>query len=163
RAPHLGDRMEVAERQLLAREGDVDDLLAEAPVELLVGERALALGDRRLEPAAHAVEELAGLPVPYLAQRERELALATEHARAHAAAAGWAGAGVCCACSSQWVFRPPRSGPAVGRGPGGERGGRAGGPAPPLPAGGGENTNRLARPFTTRQHPRRVPLRPDRA
>ena len=49
-AAHLGDRMEVTERQLLAGEGDVDDLLAEPPVELLALERLLARGDRLLEP-----------------------------------------------------------------------------------------------------------------
>ena len=53
--PHLGDRMQMAERQLPAWEGDVDHLVAEATLELQVGEQALTRLDRRLELLADAV------------------------------------------------------------------------------------------------------------
>ena len=54
-----------------------------APVELLAGERPLALVDRGLEPLADAVEQHAGLAVADGAERLRELALAAEVADAH--------------------------------------------------------------------------------
>ena len=59
--------MEVAERELLAGERDVDDLVAQAPVELVAPERVLALTDRRLEPAANPVEQHACVAVAYAA------------------------------------------------------------------------------------------------
>ena len=45
----------MADRQLLARQRDVDDLLAEPAVEVGFLERALALCDRRLEALADSV------------------------------------------------------------------------------------------------------------
>src|SRR5262249_14233957 len=80
RPADLGDRVEVAEREVLAGEGDVDDLLAEAPVKLLALERSLALGHALLEARAHAVQEHAGLAVAHLAERKRERGLTTQEA-----------------------------------------------------------------------------------
>ena len=82
-APHLRDRMEVAERQLLARQRDVEHLVAQAPVELLVGELVLPLGDRGLETLADPVQEHPALAIAHLAQRKREVALAAEVLDAH--------------------------------------------------------------------------------
>ena len=72
----------LAERQLLAGQRDVDDLLAQPPVELVVGELALARVDRRLEPLADAVEPHAALAVAHPAQRLGDRALAAEEAHA---------------------------------------------------------------------------------
>src|SRR5439155_4707083 len=72
-----------ADRQLVPGQRDVDHLLAQAAIELLVGERARALGERRLETLADPVQEHPALAVAHLAQRQRELALAPEVAHAH--------------------------------------------------------------------------------
>ena len=82
-APHLRDRVQAAERQLLAGKRDVDDLLAQPPVELVAGECPLALVDRSFEPLADAVQQHPGLAVAHRAERQRELALAPEEPDAH--------------------------------------------------------------------------------
>ena len=72
----------MADRQLLAGQRDVDDLVAQAAVELLVLEQLLALGDGGLEALADAVQEHAGLAVADAAERLGELALAAQVADA---------------------------------------------------------------------------------
>src|SRR6185437_13014547 len=81
-AADLGDRVEMADRQLLAGQRDVDDLVAQAAVELLVLEQLLARGDGALEALADAVQEHAGLAVADAAERLGELALAAQVADA---------------------------------------------------------------------------------
>src|SRR5207302_2526129 len=77
-APDLGDRVEVTDRQLLARQGDVDHLIAQPAVELRVLEHPFPLGDGRLETLPDPVQEDATVAVAYAAQRLRELALAAQ-------------------------------------------------------------------------------------
>src|SRR5471032_670500 len=75
---HLRDRMQMADRQLLAGERDVDHLFAEPPVELLVGERDFSRIEQRLEPLPDAVQQHPALAVTHLAQAQRKLALTAE-------------------------------------------------------------------------------------
>src|SRR6266516_230718 len=81
-AADLGDRVQMADRQVLAGQRDVDNLVAEAAVELLVLEQLLALGDGGLEALADAIQEHAGLSVADAAERLGELALAAQVADA---------------------------------------------------------------------------------
>ena len=55
-APGLGDRVQVAEREPLAGERDVDDVLGQRAVELGALERGLAGGDRGFDRLAGRVE-----------------------------------------------------------------------------------------------------------
>src|SRR2546430_16281189 len=75
-AADLGDRVQMADRQVLARQRDVDNLVAEAAGELLVLEQLLALRDGGLEALAGALQEHAGLSVAGAPGRPGELALA---------------------------------------------------------------------------------------
>jgi len=70
--------VQAAERELLAGKRDVDDLLAQAAVELLVGERALARVDRGLEPLPDAVEQHPALAVAHAAERLDDRGFAAE-------------------------------------------------------------------------------------
>ncbi len=82
-APDLRDQVEVAAPRSVARKGDVDDVLGEAPVELAALERGASL--RRLpRPAARrsAFRAMPGLAVANLAQRLRQLRVPTEIADA---------------------------------------------------------------------------------
>ena len=81
----------MANRQRLAGQGDVDDLVAKLPVELLVLESLFALGDCGLEPLANAVQEHAALAVPDTAQRLGQFALAAEVPDARIVEVGRAG------------------------------------------------------------------------
>ena len=72
-AAHLGDRVEVAERQLLAGERDVDHLLAQAPVELLAGERA----SRARRPPPRAVRRTPFRSIPVSRSRTSRSARAS--------------------------------------------------------------------------------------
>ena len=82
RATDLRDRVQMADGQLLARQRDVDHLLAQAAVELLVRERPLAFADGALEPLADPVQEHAAVAIADPPQRLGELALAAEVADA---------------------------------------------------------------------------------
>ena len=81
-APRLRDRVQVAERELLARERHVDDVLRQRALEL----GALELRSRAATACsiAHArrVQRHAGLAVADLAERQLEVALAAEVADA---------------------------------------------------------------------------------
>ena len=83
--------MQVAERQLLARQGDVDDLVAQPPVELLACEHRAAFRDGGLEVAAYAVQQHAALAVAHPAERLGELRLAPEVLDARVVELGLAG------------------------------------------------------------------------
>jgi SAM-dependent methyltransferase len=78
RAARLRDRVQMSNRERLSGQRDVDDLLAQPPVELVVGEDAPVLLDGRLEALPDAVEEHAGLAIAHASQRLCKLALATE-------------------------------------------------------------------------------------
>ena len=80
--PRLRDRVQVAERERVAGERDVDDVLGERTVELSALELCAAGLERGLEPVADAVQRHAALAVADRAQRLRELALAAEVADA---------------------------------------------------------------------------------
>src|SRR3954462_4051311 len=80
--PGLRDRVEVPERQRVAREGDVDDVFGQRALELGALEGFAPLRERRLEPVAQRVERHPGLAVAHGAQRLGQLALAAEVADA---------------------------------------------------------------------------------
>src|SRR5205823_1356560 len=80
--PDLRDRVQVAERQLVAGERDVDGLLRQSPLELRPLERRLLRRDRRLELLADRVERHPALAVADAAQRLLQLALPAEVANA---------------------------------------------------------------------------------
>src|SRR5262249_23442770 len=79
----LRDRVQVAEREGLAGQRDVDDLLRERAVELGPLELGAARVERGFEPAAQAVQGDATLAVADAAQRLGKLALAAQVAHAH--------------------------------------------------------------------------------
>ena len=81
-APGLRDRMQVAERQALARERDVDDVFGERTVELGALEGGLAGGDRGFDRLAGRVERDARLAVTNLAESELQVAAPAEKADA---------------------------------------------------------------------------------
>ena len=68
----------MADGQLLARQRDVDDLLAEPTVELLGLEPTCGRVNTALNPCPDAVEQHAGLAIPNLSQRLRERAFAAD-------------------------------------------------------------------------------------
>ena len=77
-AARLRDRMELAERQLLAGERDVDDVVPERPVELFPCDpfRCCLLGF--LERGSDVVQRAAALAVSDLAQRLRQCGTTAE-------------------------------------------------------------------------------------
>ena len=82
--PHLGDRVQVADRERLAGERDVDDLVPQAPVELSRCEqlpRAAAAADS--SPSRTPFSRIPLSRSRTGAQRLSELRLAAEHADAH--------------------------------------------------------------------------------
>ena len=82
--PGLRDRVQVPERELVARKRDVDALLRQPPVELGPRELGIAAVDGSLEPLAERVQRHAGLAVAHFAQRKLELAFPPEVLDAHA-------------------------------------------------------------------------------
>src|SRR5207249_7673546 len=78
----LRDRVQVAERQRVAGERDVDDVLGERALELGALELGASGLDRLLEPVAQGVERHPGLAVADAAKGLGELALAAEVADA---------------------------------------------------------------------------------
>src|SRR5262249_2735975 len=62
----------------LARKRDVDDVLAQGPLQRSTLEALAAVLDRRLQQNAQPVQPLTGVAVANLAQRLLQLALATE-------------------------------------------------------------------------------------
>ena len=93
-APRLRDRVQVPERERVAGEGDVDDLLGERTVELRALELCAASLERALEPVADAVQRHPALAIADLAESLRELALAAEVADARLLELG-GGRGAC--------------------------------------------------------------------
>ena len=80
--PRLRDRVQVAEREPLAGERDVDDVLGQRTVELGALEGGLARIDGALDRFPGRVERHARLAVAHLAERELERAAAPEVADA---------------------------------------------------------------------------------
>ncbi len=112
-APHLCDRVQMAERERLARQRHVDDLVAQAPVELRAAQAGAALGDGRLEPAAHAVQQHPGLAVANAAQRLGQLRLPPEHAHAHVVELRLGARGGDRSCRLLLVRRPVHGGDTI--------------------------------------------------
>ena len=81
-AARLGDRVQVAERERVAGERHVDDVLGQRAVELDPLELRLAGRDRLLDRLARRVQGHARLAVAHLAERELEVARAAEVADA---------------------------------------------------------------------------------
>src|SRR5262249_11788770 len=144
-APRLRDRVQVPERQLVARERDVDDVLGERAAELGAVELVPARVERSLECRLQRVERDAGLAVSNAPQRLREIALAAEEADARLVELGRIGSGRDRALRLAFVLLPVHAGDCIahlvllssgwgrrGSGPGsrGARRRRASAPAP---------------------------------
>ena len=80
RPADLGDRVEVPERQLLAGERDVDDLVAQAPVELGIRQLVRTGFERVLEPGADPVQEHAALTVAHTTKCLHQVGFAAQEA-----------------------------------------------------------------------------------
>ena len=78
----LRDRVQVAERQPLAGERDVDDVLGQGAVELGALQLGLASGNGSFDGNADGVQRHSGVAVAHLAERQLQVARAPEVADA---------------------------------------------------------------------------------
>src|SRR5947208_13806990 len=81
-AADLRRRVELTDWQLVARQGDVEAVRGQGPVELSALELRLALRERLLQPFTDRVERHTGPPVADVPKRLLQLALPPEVARA---------------------------------------------------------------------------------